>query len=274
MNLMSKDISDDFSDSKKIYLNNASVSLMPSQSIDAMKEFLITYNSIGPDSNDSESFVFEKLQNVRKIMAKIISCHPEEVVLTQSTTDGINFVANGISFDKESNMIIRGMGHEHHANFYPWLKLGEKILIKNLSVDNNGFFQLDDLKSFVDRNTKLVSLSHALYNTGSILPVEEVGRILHNKVPFFIDGDGNIRIHKRGPMEFSEMKEKVESILSGMPKDGICCRERLILLFCAAKNRLEILKGFFRRTPSCYKMKILAGDWYAHTFDQVIIKPV
>ena len=36
-------------------------------------------------------------------------------------------------------------------------------------------------------NTKLVSLSHALYNTGSILPVEEIGNILQDRVPFFID---------------------------------------------------------------------------------------
>jgi cysteine desulfurase/selenocysteine lyase len=147
MNLISKDISDDFSNSKKIYLNNASVSLMPSQSIEAMREFLVTYNSIGPDSNDSESFIIEKLQNVRKIIAKIISCQPDEVVLTQSTTDGINFVANGLLFDDESNIIIRGMGHEHHANFYPWIKLKEKILIKNLPIDKNGFFKFDDLKS-------------------------------------------------------------------------------------------------------------------------------
>ena len=188
MNLISKDISDDFSNSKKIYLNNASVSLMPSQSIEAMREFLVTYNSIGPDSNDSESFIIEKLQNVRKIIAKIISCQPDEVVLTQSTTDGINFVANGLLFDDESNIIIRGMGHEHHANFYPWIKLKEKISIKNLPIDKNGFFKFDDLKSFIDSNTKLVSLSHALYNTGSILPVEEIGKILHDKVPFFIDG--------------------------------------------------------------------------------------
>jgi cysteine desulfurase/selenocysteine lyase len=187
MNLISKDISDDFSNSKKIYLNNASVSLMPSQSIEAMREFLVTYNSIGPDSNDSESFIIEKLQNVRKIIAKIISCQPDEVVLTQSTTDGINFVANGLLFDDESNIIIRGMGHEHHANFYPWIKLKEKISVKNLPIDKNGFFKFDDLKSFIDSNTKLVSLSHALYNTGSILPVEEIGKILHDKVPFFID---------------------------------------------------------------------------------------
>jgi cysteine desulfurase/selenocysteine lyase len=187
MNLVSKDISGDFPTTEKIYLNNASVSLMPSQSIEAMKEFLITYNSIGPDSKESEPFVTEKLQNIRKTIAKTISCQPDEVVLTQSTTDGINFVANGLSLDDNSNIIIRGMTHEHHANFYPWIKLKEKILIKNLPIDNNGFFKLDNLESFVDNNTKLVALSHALYNTGTILPVEEIGKILDNKVPFFID---------------------------------------------------------------------------------------
>jgi len=187
MNLASKDISDDFPNSDKIYLNNASVSLMPTQSIEAMNEFLITYNSIGPDSKESEPFVTEKLQNIRKTIAKIISSQPDEIILTQSTTDGINFVANGLTFDNDSNIIIRGMTHEHHSNFYPWLKLKEKTSIQNLPIDENGFFQLDDLKSLVNEKTKLVALSHALYNTGSILPVEEIGKILDNKVPFFID---------------------------------------------------------------------------------------
>jgi len=187
MNLISKDISDDFPISDKIYLNNASVSLMPLQSIDAMKDFLISYNTIGPDSKDSDLFVTEKLRNVRKIIAKIISCQPDEVVLTQSTTDGINFVANGLSFNDKSNIIIRGMTHEHHSNFYPWIKLKEKISIKNLSIDENGFFKLDDLESFIDDNTKLVALSHALYNTGSILPVKEIGKIIQEKTSFFID---------------------------------------------------------------------------------------
>jgi len=187
MNLVSKNISDDFPTSEKIYLNNASVSLMPTQSIEAMKEFLITYNSIGPDSKESEPFVNEKLRNVRKTIAKIISCQPDEVVLTQSTTDGINFVANGLSFDDDSNIIIRGMTHEHHSNLYPWIKLKEKISIQNLPIDDNGFFKLDDLESLVNDKTKLVALSHALYNTGAIMPVEEIGKILADKVPFFID---------------------------------------------------------------------------------------
>ena len=187
MNLVYKDISDDFPNSDKIYLNNASVSLMPIQSIEAMKEFLISYNSLGPDSKDSESFVTEKLNNVRKIIAKIISCQPDEVVLTQSTTDGINFVANGLSFDDKSNIIIRGMNHEHHSNFYPWIKLKDKLSVRHIPIDKNGFFELDDLKSNIDENTKLVSLSHALYNTGSILPIAKISKILNNTIPFFID---------------------------------------------------------------------------------------
>ena len=187
MNLMSKDISDDFPVSNKIYLNNASVSLMPSQSINAMNDFLILYNSLGPDSSDAALLIEEKLNNVRKIIAKIICCKPEEVILTQSTTDGINIVANGLSFDDSSNIIIRGMTHEHHSNFFPWIKLKNKISVRNIPIDSNGFFKLDDLKSNIDNNTKLLAISHALYNTGSILPVEKISTALKKEIPFFID---------------------------------------------------------------------------------------
>lgn len=187
MNSDLKDVSGDFPNSGKIYLNNASVSLMPSQSIEAMKDFLISYNSIGPDSINSDSFITEKLRNIRKTIAKTINCKPEEVILTQSTTDGINMVANGLSFERNSNLIIRGLSHEHHANFYPWLRLQNKIKIKNLSIDKNGFFDFVELESLLDNNTKLVALSHALYNTGSILPVEKIGNMLENNTLFFID---------------------------------------------------------------------------------------
>ena len=235
MNLTSKDISDDFPDSDKIYLNNASVSLMPSESIDAMKEFLVTYNSLGPDSKDSEPFVIEKLKNVRKIIAKIISCQPDEVVLTQSTTDGINFVANGLSFEDKSNIIIRGKGHEHHANYYPWIQLKEKVSVKNLSIDKNGFFKLDDLESFIDNKTKLVALSHALYNTGSILPVEEIGKILDDKIPFFIDSAQTV-----GCIEVDVSKIKCD-FMSFNGSKWLCGPMGTGLFYCNRKSS-ELLK--------------------------------
>lgn len=188
MNLEKDYIQDDFPSNGKIYLNNASVSLIPFISIKTMTDFLISYNSVGPDSIESESFVTEKLRNVRKSIAKLVKCQPDEIILTQSTTDGVNAVANGLSFDSNSNIIIRGMGHEHHANYFPWLRLSKKVKIKNLNVNEDGFFQIEELQNLIDNNTKLVALSHALYNTGTILPIEEVGEILEkNNIPYFLD---------------------------------------------------------------------------------------
>ena len=187
MNLASRDVSGDFPASEKIYLNSAAISVMPSQSIEAMREFLISYNSAGPDSKESWSFVVEKLQNLRRTISEIISCRPEEVILTQSTTDGVNIVANGLSLDADSNIIIRGMSHEHHSNLYPWVRLGYKTEVRSLTIDRNGFFDLDDLESRLDENTGLVALSHALYNTGSILPIQKVGQVISGRTPFFVD---------------------------------------------------------------------------------------
>ncbi len=182
------DVSVDFAGKEKIYLNNASVSLMPFSSIKAMTDFQISYSEIGPDSIESEDFIKEKLVGVRKAVAKMIKCQPEEVILTQSTTDGVNIVANGLLFNSNSNIVIRGMGHEHHANYFPWLRLKKKLTLKSLEIDENGFFELDELQNLVDNNTKLVALSHALYNTGAILPVEEIGEFLEkNNIPFFLD---------------------------------------------------------------------------------------
>ena len=172
----------------KIYLNNASVSVMPKISIEAMKQFLINYSEMGPDSPESEIFIKELWEKTRKAVAGIVKCHPDEIIITQSVTDGINIVANGMKFDNDSNVVIRGGEHEHHANYFPWLKLGEKIDVRSLPVDENGEFQNSDFKKLLDERTKLVALSHGLYNSGLILPVKEIGKELQKEnIPYFLD---------------------------------------------------------------------------------------
>ncbi|MFQ5920841.1 MAG: aminotransferase class V-fold PLP-dependent enzyme, partial [Nitrososphaerales archaeon] len=49
-------------------------------------------------------------------------------------------------------------------------------------------FAFDELEAKLDSGTRLVAISHALFNTGLILPVERVGRLAKQKsVPFFLD---------------------------------------------------------------------------------------
>ena len=180
-------ISEEFQ-TDKIYLNNASVSVMPKISIEAMKEFLVSYSEMGPDSPESEMFIKELWDKTRSAVSKLVKCQPQEIGITQSVTDGINIVANGMNFRENSNIIIRGAEHEHHANYFPWLRLGEKLDVKNLPINENGGFTHSELKNLINEKTRLVALSHGLYNSGLILPVKEIGEVLQKEnIPYFLD---------------------------------------------------------------------------------------
>ena len=186
--IMNLDYSKDFPYKERIYLNNASTSRMPRSSIEAMSNFLVQYNEFGPDSEASDIYVRERLASLRKEISELIKCRPEEVVLTQSVTDGINFVANGLKLNPNSNIIIRDSIHEHPANHYPWVRTGKRVELRSLSIDETGYFELDSFQNTVDKKTGLVVLSHALFNTGAIIPVEEIGKILLEKnIPYFVD---------------------------------------------------------------------------------------
>ena len=172
----------------KIYLNNASVSPMPKVSIKAMRQFLTDYSDMGPDSPESEIFIEQLWKKTRDAVSRLIRCHSDEIVITQSVTDGVNIVSNGMKFDESSNIIIRGKEHEHHANYFPWLKLGRRIEVRNLLIDENGGFSNSELNKLIDEKTRLVTLSHGLYNSGLVLPVNEIGEILQKEnIPYFLD---------------------------------------------------------------------------------------
>ena len=180
-------ISEEFQ-TDKIYLNNASVSVMPKTSIESMRQFLVSYSEMGPDSPESEIFIEELWKKTRKEVSKLVKCQPDEIIITQSVTDGVNMVANGMKFCNDSNIIIRGGEHEHHANYFPWLKLKDRIDVRSLPVDENGEFTDSDFKKRLDKKTKLVALSHGLYNSGLILPVKEIGeRLQKENIPYFLD---------------------------------------------------------------------------------------
>lgn len=181
------DTTGEFPDTGRIYLNSASVSRMPASSVRAMEDFLAEYNRAGPDSRAAANLVEEAARRIRKIISRMLHCQPDEIALTQSTTDGINAVAAGLTVRPNANMVIRSIAQEHHANTFPWLRLQDRLEVRTLPVDEDGFFEFGDLEASLDGNTALVAMSHALYNTGSILPLEQVGRLLGSQVPLFVD---------------------------------------------------------------------------------------
>ncbi len=182
---------DDYPITKKtIYMNNGAVAPTPLSTIKAMTDFMLTCAQAGPDSPSISDYIISLLDELRTRVAHLINCERDEVVLVQSTTEGLNIVANGLDWKTGDTIVVRGGRHEHYANYLPWVALSQRkgVQLKELDMtDENGYFDLGQLEKLV-KGSRLITLSHVLYNTGAIMPVEEVGRIAQeNNVLFCVD---------------------------------------------------------------------------------------
>ncbi|MGD1835815.1 MAG: aminotransferase class V-fold PLP-dependent enzyme [Nitrososphaeraceae archaeon] len=165
---------------EKNYMNNGSIGPVSSTAIKSINNFLIKYSEEGPDSDTILRYIKKVMRNTRMKISKLINCDPDEVIFTQSTTHGLNCIANWIKWYHHDKIILRGGKQEHYANYFPWISIAKrkKLEIKNLETDKNGYFDLKELEKFAkEEKTRLITLSHALYNNGSIMPVNEVGDI-------------------------------------------------------------------------------------------------
>lgn len=192
---------------KKIYMNCGSFAPMPLSTIKSITDFLVRCSEEGPDSTSVQEYITSLMKDLRILLSQFINCEPEEIVFTQSTTEGLNIVASGIEWKKKDWIIARGGLHEHYANYFPWLNISKKfgVKLKEITIDNKGFFDLDMFDKIAKSNNgKLITLSHVLYNNGAIMPVEQVGKIAkrHN-ILYCIDaaqslGTINVDVKKIG----------------------------------------------------------------------------
>ena len=165
---------------KRIYMNCGSFAPMPLSTIKSITDFLVRCSEEGPDSSSVQEHITTLMKDLRDNLSRLINCDPEEIIFTQSTTEGINHVASGIKWKKSDAIIVRGGLHEHYANYFPWLNISKKFGVKleEIKINDKGFFDLDKIdKVAKNRNARLITLSHVLYNNGAIMPVEEVGEI-------------------------------------------------------------------------------------------------
>jgi cysteine desulfurase/selenocysteine lyase len=174
---------------KVVYMNNGAIAPTPLSTIKAVTDFMLKCADVGPDAPQISEYTVALLDELRTRIAHLINCERQEVVLVQSTTEGLNMVANGIGWQKGDAIVARGGRHEHYANYLPWVSLSQRrgVQLRELAVDENGYFNMGELEKTM-KGARMVTMSHALYNTGAVMPVEEVGRIANeNNALFCID---------------------------------------------------------------------------------------
>ena len=177
-----------------IYLDNAATTQKPLSVLDAMRDEYLNVNAnvhrgvhyLSQQATDLHEAAREKVRqfiNARKT---------EEIVFTRGTTEAINLVASSFcesQMQAGDEVLVTEM--EHHSNIVSWQLQAQKrgIVVRHLTITDDGRLDLSSLTSHLTSRTKLVSVAHVSNVLGTVNPVEEIIKIAHEHgIPVLVDG--------------------------------------------------------------------------------------
>ena len=127
-----------------------------------------------------------RLERARELIADNIMTDPNEIVFTSGATESNNTVLESVSrAHKNAHIITTKL---EHKSILETLEQDKNIEVSFIDTDSEGLINIDDLKSKIKDNTKLVTIHYVNNETGTIQPVKEIGELLKDTdVLFHID---------------------------------------------------------------------------------------
>ncbi len=175
-----------------IYMDNHATTQMDPRVLEAMLPFF--GNVFGNAASRNHAFGWEAekaVEAAREQVAKLIGATAKEIIFTSGATESNNLAIKGIAemYRERGNHIITQVT-EHKAVLDTCKKLEKAgYRVTYLPVQANGLIDLEDLRRAMDDKTILVSIMYANNEIGVIQPVEEIGKLCHEKgVIFHTDG--------------------------------------------------------------------------------------
>lgn len=141
-------------------------------------------------------------EDARKTVARFIGAREKDVIFVRGATEGMNLVAQTYGRTLLPGDEILLSEAEHHSNLVPWqLLAAEKgVLLRFARVTDDGLLDMDDFKSKLSSKTKLVGMTHMSNVLGTLFPIKEVTRLVHEAGALvLIDGCQGI-VHEKVDM--------------------------------------------------------------------------
>lgn len=174
---------------KKIYFDNACTSFpKPDSVIDAMTDYI---TNIGTNINrgcyDNAYKTEEIIYETRSLLCDLFNGHdPKNVVFTKNVTESINFIIKGL-LKSGDHVLVSYM--EHNAVMRPLVQLlGNDISFDRINCSLDGSLNVASIEKLINPNTRAIIMLHGSNVCGTLLPLEEVGKIcLKHKLLFIVD---------------------------------------------------------------------------------------
>ncbi len=169
-----------------IYFDHAATTPVASQVFDKMKPY---FTDIFGNANSQHCFgrdAVKAVDEARDTIAKIINCKPSELYFTSGGTEADNWAVRGIAraYKEKGNHII--ISPIEHAAMISTAKslTKEGFKVDFMQVDEQGFVDLEHLKSIITDKTIFVGCMMANNEVGTIEPIKEIAKIAHEKGAF------------------------------------------------------------------------------------------
>ena len=167
---------------RRVYLDNAATTPIDPKVLALMLPYL-KENYGNPSSLHLEGRIAKKaIEQSRARIAGILGAKHDEIIFTSSGTEADNLAILGIAHaNKSRGKHIITSCVEHKAVFDACQKLEkEGFEVTYLKVNKEGIISLEELKNSLRADTILVSIMYANNEIGSIQPIKEIAKVIHD----------------------------------------------------------------------------------------------
>ena len=130
----------------------------------------------------------ERLEQAREATARLLGAKDsKEIVFTSCGTESINHAIKGAALanqDKGKHIVTSNI--EHNAVIRSLKRLSSQgFKVTSLPVDENGRVDPGEVEKAITDETILVSIMHSNNETGTIQPIEEIGKVVKKRKILF-----------------------------------------------------------------------------------------
>lgn len=159
------------------YFNTGAAGPSPTRVTAAVEDCLERHEYESPAAEGMYPFAFDVFDETRDAVADHLGATPEEIALTQSTTDGINRIAGALDWESGDTVVRTDL--EHSSGILPWKRLESRGVEVEVVESEAGRIDTDKMADAV-RDAKLVVLSALTWTHGTLLPVAEIAEMAHD----------------------------------------------------------------------------------------------
>lgn len=122
---------------------------------------------------------YRAVDKVRQAAARLLHAEADEVTFVKNTSEGLNYVANGIQWATGDNVVSTAL--EFVANVYPWMNLEQRGVHHRIVRDEDGRIPFDRLAAAIDRRTRVVAISAVQWSSGFRVDLTRLGELCKEK---------------------------------------------------------------------------------------------